>query len=420
MHDPLEIPTEYNSALEEVLGLSLTREAGSREYTQTIRRIAAQVEAISKGLTTEREEFVASKYLKDAAQQEAYRVYYMTTNLLKLWPPLNELAQRGFFELSRPINHLDLGAGTGTASASLALYLAQHYSSSTLRSLATDSLTANLASTRQFAEVLGRHLDLDLDVRTELWDLSKPDRVPPLVGKEASYDLITIMNVLNELPESDDDALIASLSELVGEEGAIVMIEPSTRELSRRALRFRDRMVAHNYFVYAPCTRAGKCPALLIEDDWCHTEIPWKRPKFIREIDDIAGTLRLSLKATYGVFLRKDSNLTDFALGQRDFHVAGRVVSEGFHEKGRSRCIICNEEGRREYVVNKRDLTRTNREAREVARYDLVEVRGAEGRAHDVKVRQESTFNILSDASGAPNVDKWGASEDHPEKNQKF
>ena len=87
------------------------------------------------------------------------------------------------------------------------------------------------------------------------------------------------------------------------------MIEPSTREQSRRALRFRDRMVEHGFTVFAPCTRTGVCPALADETNWCHTEVKWQRPEFIRAIDDLAGTLRLSLKFTYAVFLSADQNL---------------------------------------------------------------------------------------------------------------
>ena len=144
------------------------------------------------------------------------------------------------------------------------------------------------------------------------------------------------------------------------------------------------------------------------EDNWCHTEVRWERPHFIKYIDDIAGTLRLSLKYTYAVFLKHDKNLSDLYQPARDFTNAGRIVSEVFLEKGRTRLMLCNQEGRREHVMNMRDKTGENREILKAERYDLVVTRDLEVREHDVKVTQASVFNIKSDFSGAPNVDKWG------------
>jgi ribosomal protein RSM22 (predicted rRNA methylase) len=160
--------------------------------------------------------------------------------------------------------------------------------------------------------------------------------------------------------------------------------------------------------VYAPCTRDGGCPALLDEDDWCHTEVRWQRPEFIKFVDDLAGTLRLSLKFTYGVFLNHDKNLSDLHQPERNYQTTGRIVSEVFLEKGRTRLILCNQEGRREHILNTRDKTAENRDLIKAERYDLVVTRDLEVREHDVKVTSRSVFNIKSDHSGAPNVDKWG------------
>ena len=77
-------------------------------------------------------------------------------------------------------------------------------------------------------------------------------------------------------------------------------------------------------------------------------------------------------------------------------------------EKGRTRLILCNQEGRREHVMNKRDKAEQNRDIQKASRYDLVVTRDLEVREHDVKVTDKSVFNIKSDFSGAPNVDKWG------------
>jgi hypothetical protein len=136
--------------------------------------------------------------------------------------------------------------------------------------------------------------------------------------------------------------------------------------------------------------------------------VRWERPAFIKFIDDLAGTLRLSLKYTYTVLIKPDKNLSDLHQPARDFSSTGRIVSEIFHEKGRTRLILCNQEGRREHVMNTRDRSAENRDILKAERYDLVVLRDLEVREHDVKVNEESVFNIKSDFSGAPNVDKWG------------
>ncbi len=246
------------------------------------------------------------------------------------------------------------------------------------------------------------------------------------------------MNVLNEVDEAHDANIIAMLGSRLAAGGAIVMIEPASREESRRALRFRDRMVEAGFHVYAPCCRTGGCPALEDEDNWCHTEIAWERPEFIKAIDDEVGTLRLSLKSTYAVFFREDVNVVDFSNesardrrsfdsvnflppGRKEIYSAqddnsggarflktGRVVSERFDEKGRVRMFICNERGRNEYVMNKRDKSAGNRDALKAERYDLVQIEGVEERQHDVKIGMDGVFHTLINAEGCEIVDKLG------------
>ena len=408
MHDPLIVPDDYIASLQEVLGASLGKEAMHDKATRKLLTDAAEVvQQISEGLTQDRDSFVKSKYLKKHEQRRAYLLYYVTTNFLKLWPPLRELAQSGFFDRAE-INHLDVGSGPGTAAFGLWSFLDSVGSASTCNTLLTDSLSENLIEAEKAVRPFTKRVSTTTSLATATWDLRNAGPVLERVQENAQYDLITMMNVINELPEDVDDTLIDRLLSMLRDDGAIVMIEPSTRELSRRALRFRDRMVEHKAFVYAPCTRDGGCPALIDHDNWCHTDVRWERPAFIKFIDDLAGTLRLSLKYTYGVFLKQDRNLSDLHQEERNYSTTGRIVSEVFLEKGRTRLILCNQEGRREHVMNNRDRTEQNRDIQKAERYDLVVTRDLEVRDHDVKVTEGSVFNIKSDFSGAPNVDKWG------------
>ncbi len=407
MHDPLIVPDDYIASLEEVLGTPLGKDALHAPATKRMLTEAAKtVQQISEGLTQDRASFVKSKYLKKHDQRRAYLLYYVTTNFLKLWPPLRELGQSGFFDRGE-IKHLDLGSGPGTAAFGLWSYLDSIQSSTKCSSLLTDSLDENLKEAEKALRPFAKRVSNAPTLATATWDI-RNTTIPDAVEKGAPYDVITLMNVVNELPEEMDDALIDRLLSLVKDDGAIIMIEPSTREVSRRSLRFRDRSVTKGACVYSPCTKYGGCPALIDADDWCHTEVRWERPPFIKYIDDIAGTLRLSLKYTYAVFLKQDKNLSDRHQPARNFSTTGRIVSEVFLEKGRTRLILCNQEGRREHVMNTRDKTGENREILKAERYDLVVTRDLEVREHDVKVTEGSVFNIKSDSAGASDVDKWG------------
>jgi hypothetical protein len=119
----------------------------------------------------------------------------------------------------------------------------------------------------------------------------------------------------------------------------------------------------------------------------------------------MTGNLRLTLKSTYAVFLRQDLNVSDLVPGGRDFFTAGRVVSELFREKGRARAYVCNERGRREYLLNKRDKSRDNTAFFELERYDLVQIQGAEEREADVRVGPEAAVHRIVGADGCEYVD---------------
>lgn len=405
MHDPLIVPDEYIAVLEEVLSTSLRKEDLHSPTTKRfLGEVAKTVQIISEGLTQDRDSFVKSKYLRKEGQRRAYLAYYVTTNFLKLWPPLRELRQSGFWSRGS-IKHLDLGSGPGTAAFGLWSYLHEEQGIE-CSSLLTDLLQENLTEAERALRPFARKMKCAPEFSTAVWDLRRPADIPHKIKEQGPYDVITMMNVINELPEEGDEYLISSIMSLLKEDGGIVMIEPSAREQSRRALRFRDRLVAHKAFVYSPCTRYGECPALKEEDNWCHTEVRWDRPAFIKFIDDLAGTLRLSLKFTYGVFRKQDTNLSDVHQPTRNFSTTGRIVSEVFHEKGRTRLILCNQEGRCEHVMNKRDKSGENKDITKAERYDLVVTSDLEVREYDVKVRDGSVFHIKSDSSGAPNVDK--------------
>lgn len=387
----LIVPQEYTSALQEVLGIRLDDDyLRTREGKRAIEVIARSVEELSKGLTQERDQFLAKRYLKEPALRKAYALYYTTTNVLKAYIPLKELFTGK--EPKDTLRVIDLGAGTGAASLGLLHYLQKTGYAGGVEVTLVDAVGQNLADAAALLQAYSRSLSFSVTVQTVARNIVGEDFAP-----QAKADLILMMNTLNEIGEEHDRRLFALAADLLAPDGSFVIIEPAARPASRRTLEFRDRAVAEGYTVYAPCTRQSFCPALIDKTNWCHTEIDWQRPKFIEYIDDSAGTLRLSLKYTYVIL-----NKTGETLQQRLDHTGlSRVVSEVFFEKGRTRFILCNTEGRENFILNTRDITPINSDVEELDRYDLVALGGQERREHDIRINRETNFRIVLPKSGA-------------------
>jgi ribosomal protein RSM22 (predicted rRNA methylase) len=394
---PLQIPDEYIAALSERMQFDLSpANIETRIGKAYIAKKAGIVSQISTGLTSNRTEFLARDYLKSKEIRESYLLYYMTTNLLKIIPPLRELALSGFFEKDS-LRVLDLGTGTGAAAWGLMTYLRNENKEANLNLVLTDSVKENLIEADNFSRNYIPHLSKIPKISFEQYNLEDLHNIPGAVKEKAPYSLITMMNVLNELPEENDKALLDMMLSLLEYQGAIIMIEPATRIESRRLLRFRDLAVKESVTIYAPCTRQDGCPALIDEDNWCHSEVAWDRPAFIKAIDEITGMLRLSLKYSY-VILRKDGMILSKALQKNNLY---RVVSQRFDEKGRVRAYLCGEDGRNEHVINKRDVSESNRDFAEIERYDVVSLTGKEIREHDIKLPNGAEFSIVLPILGA-------------------
>ena len=387
----LIVPQEYISALEEVLGLQLGDQyIRTREGKKALGAIADSVGELSKGLTQDRDQFLTKHYLKDPLLRKAYALYYTTTNFLKPYIPLKELFAGK--EPGSTFRALDLGAGTGAATLGLLHYLRHSGYSGHVEVTLVDAVDQNLSEATRLLNSYVRSLPFTVAISTQTKNIIAGD-----LQLDAKTDLILMMNTLNEIGDDHDAGLMKMIAGLLTDDGSLMLIEPASRTASRRTLEFRDRAVLDGYTVYAPCTRQSSCPALVKETDWCHTEVDWQRPGFIEYIDDIAGTLRLSLKYTYVIVNRSGETL-----GKRlDQSQLSRVVSEVFYEKGRTRFILCNDAGRSEHVINKRDISPENAKIKELERYDLVEARNVEVREHDVRITGDSIFRIVLPKSGA-------------------
>lgn len=389
----LSVPQNYVSNLERLLGLELSHEALiTKKGRKALEPFVQGVSALSSGLTKEKNELIQRKYLREDDIRNAYLLYYTTTNFLKVIQPLHEWLP--YFG-GDTLRILDLGCGTGAATWGVLDYLSTHeHSIKKVEVTFADYIKENL----DICKKLFALQEVEFEIHADYHQIDiKDDRVVKKVFGEGKYDLIIMMNTLNELPEDGDTERINTFTALLADDGALLIIEPASKPESRRLLSFRDTAIWKKMTVYSPCTHQAKCPALIKADDWCFNEVGWERPEFIRHIDDEVGNVRLSLKYCYIILMKNGTTLH----GNLGLSGASRIVSEVFAEKGRTRAVICDREGRGEHVLNKRDKSLNNKLLMDAERFDLVTIKDAEKREHDTRILESSTISVVLPILGA-------------------
>ena len=226
--------------------------------------------------------------------------------------------------LNRPLKVAEFGCGPGTGVAALGLWAQQN--GVDVEHLATDRVQGALDACTRLSNDLGLS-----GVETQLVDLKKT--LARQLGPRRDFDMILLMNVLNELPTERFDLLTREFKRLLTANGIIVIVEPASMESSRHLLDARNVFIGHEWTVLAPCTHHLECPMFEDENGWCHDTWPFERPDFMVDVDRIVGTRRDSLKASWMVLSPQAPPLE-----QRPS--LGRVISERFVEKGRERVRV--------------------------------------------------------------------------------
>lgn len=340
----LKLPDELLQALARL-------EGGPLDSGPVVRRIAAGVTRLNRGLTRERDGFAA--YLRDPELRAAYRTYYLSTNAPKLWPILDRLQARGLLPAGG--RALELGCGPGTGAIGLHLWARE--AGVSWRCRATDALPEAIACAKETAAAL------DLPLETAVADLSKP------LSLDGPFDLVMSLNVINELSPRHDARLADDLAAILAPGGLWIVVEPAAAEPSRRVLVLRDLALQRGWHVLAPCPSQHACPALAAADGWCHGEWHFERPAFMRAVDQQTGLRRDVLKATWFVLSRAPAPpVTD--------GLPGRVVSARRDQKGRSDVFVCAGGAIRHLELQTRDRTEANADFFDLSRHDLVSLSG--------------------------------------------
>ena len=394
---------KISSVLEAILlkyaGLSLPLNSNLR----AIKELAAAVKTISDEYIASDDSFKGNLFKKQALRN-AYLVYYLPANLIKIYPILDELFSHpeisGF--TGPEVSILDLGCGPGTFLLGVLEYLAgnKNLLSRGIQQInlwGIDQMEECLAAAR---EAIKNYLQAQLFAPEISWKLyfkagsiSSANFPYSLLPENKQFDLILAGNVFAEIESAAYHQVVPFLEQLLSSHGTLLLIEPGTRAASRNLIHLRNMLLEQTALtLYAPCLERGLCPSLDNPKDWCHQKLFWSPPEFIKAIDRHIGfTKEKGVQYTYFTF-RKDGKRAAHPFCDFPREKIWRVVSYVIKSKGEERLFVCN--GKERILVRRlaKNASPKNRDFSQVLRGDCVVIDGLVKREAFFEINKDSLF----------------------------
>ena len=231
-----------------------------------------------------------------------------------------------------PLNNvssiLDLGAGPGTAALASSLYW-------------PDCQRIHLIEGDAFMSGISQTLLEDLpELQHRQVSFQKANLLS--VSLEASYDLVLLSYVLNELSVHDQEAVLRKA--WGSAEKGLVIVVPGTPVGYQQLMGLRDLLIEAGAFIAAPCPHHEKCP--LKEGDWCHFSRRLPRSSFHRQIKDVSLPYE-DEKYSYLVALREPVP-----------RPSARMIRKPLQRSGHVTLDLCAPGGIKRQTVSKRDKER--------------------------------------------------------------
>ncbi len=399
-----KIPNIVESLIEtrvkELIGLDSEEPLSGK----ALKALAGKVKELSDYFIKKQEERPAL-YLKDRGLMAAYLAYFVPSNLLKVFRPLNELARHPRIALADDgkVSILDLGCGPGTASLGLLAYFSLFTPRADLENLeitAVDRVEENLS-----------------EVARLIYGFSKawPGGNGPAVtcnkmkadiasfagkGDGRRYRYILLSNALVEMMEGDDSpeegaVFLETVAEKFLEaDGSLLVIEPALRETARPLHQIRDVIIDRGELnLYSPCLKAGLCGALENPKDWCHEADGWEAPPLVKKLDSLTGLDKSRLNYAYLVLRKDGASLSDIPEYSRDTF---RVVSDLRVMKGEKRGFLCGGQGRIEVGRLDRNKSESNAAFDGLKRGGIVRIEGLVKKGTLFRIGKEAQVSLFS------------------------
>ena len=394
-----KISSKLETNLLEFAGLSLPLNSSSRG----IKQLSAAVRTFSDEYVAADESFKGNLFKKQALRN-AYLVYYLPANLVKIFPILDELFSHpeisGF--TGPEVSILDLGCGPGTFLLGVLEYLAakKNMLSRDIQQInlwGLDQMEECLATAREVIKNYLQAQSFPSDIRWKLHfkagSISSAEFPHPLLPGKQQFDLIVAGNVFAEIESAAYHTVVPVLEQLLSPNGTLLLIEPGTRAASRNLIHLRNMLLEQTALtLYAPCLERGLCPSLDNPKDWCHQKLFWSPPEFIKAIDRHTGfTKEKGVQYTYFTF-RKDGKRAAHPFCDFPREKMWRVVSYVIKSKGEERLFVCN--GKERILLRRlaKNTSAKNRDFSQMLRGDCVVIDGLIKRGAFFEINKDSVF----------------------------
>ncbi len=297
----------------------------------------------------------------------AYWLYYMPCNLFRVASVWSELGRLGFrWNAGSELMAIEFGAGP--ASGACGVMAGEAYSPDSVGLPTAGSWAlieqdrATLQLGQAWAENYWKHVGSETEMRD--WSVRPFHRTvrmgqEPLLPRGApQFNLWLSSYFLNELGLDAGalaDTLIENWERHLAMEGVAILVEPALRLESRKLLELRKALIErfekrkqNDFQILLPCLGHQACGALADPEDWCHEEVTWWRPPYLKLLDELVGLDKRTLPFSYLVIARSTrtrEELLPFLKGSPPKKTY-RLVSPSRKEARDLEFYLCGQEGK--------------------------------------------------------------------------
>lgn len=303
-----------------------------RQFSLSPREIADAVLEISNAYQSDDPKTKKAAY-QTPHVQAAYLFYFFPLNYLRVTAAIQEGQKLGFFQ---GINSwTDWGSGPGTASLALC------QQTEVKRGVQFEELEWAVQFHKNFHALAQLKADVE-------WRKSPTHT---LINNEQS-DLLVLSYSRNEARHDQFD---------FSQYSNVMILEPSTHQLSRSLMQLRQALIKSGLQVWAPCVHQLQCPLLNeSKTDWCYDRIFVELPEFYQEIEELLPMKNRSITFSYLLASRRPRPTR-----QNE----ARIIGDTLYERGKVKQMICRGD-RREFLSW---LTK-NSEPQQLAHGDLIQI----------------------------------------------
>jgi ribosomal protein RSM22 (predicted rRNA methylase) len=329
----MRLPENITGKILEVIGMSDLTWRTVRLHRKKLNRLQKNLRALSHDF--------AHRTASADKFSDAYFAYNFPMNLAKIRIVVLQLQHL----YPQVLEHLtefricDIGCGEGAG------MLGIYYGLQEFRKLRFSGFDTSPQMLRKCKDMMRwlKNGDARVQVRLQQQNMSHG----LLKKKVAKYDIVILANSLTEMftdgtiPVNFIERLLKSCTD----NGVIIVLEPATKNLSRRLMTLRNDIINRQKGqVLLPCLHSENCPLIDIrkQKDWCHQSILWDPPDYMNILNQGLNREIDRLKFSYLVIAQKNFPRHDFN--------AFLVISNLLKEKGKKRCFLCTPTGRVELV----------------------------------------------------------------------